>query len=372
MNDQATLLKWAQQLPASPYGKEACAKLLEAVSQQRLALPAIHQAGLLQPLCVALRTKDAPAQQRAVAVLLEASRCGPGGEVELAAVPGCCQALLDLVATNMPPVHNTVFEATAAATAGSQQQQQQQQQGQQQQGQQQGRSQGGAPVEAQPGGTAAAAAPAPGSPDGSPSGGAAAAAAVRQSGSSNLGKQQGPQPPASQQGPERPAAQPALNAWEEPHAAARAACSLLWRISADSEGRELLMAGTSGLVQVLMVLLGTPSVALRMAASGALFNLSQETRVQWQLVARAQELVPILVGLLGRAGPDLQATLAACAGGGGGSLWSWLANAADSASASASGRTSPDVSPRHSALLAAAPPPNAARCSTLREPGPRS
>ncbi|GLI68864.1 hypothetical protein VaNZ11_013409, partial [Volvox africanus] len=319
MNDQATLLKWAQQLPASPYGKEACAKLLEAVSQQRLALPAIHQAGLLQPLCVALRSKDAYAQQRAVAVLLEASRCGAGGEVELAAAPGCCQALLDLVATNMP-VQSTVFEAgqqplahNSLETAGP----------------------GCGALEGVtstvPPATAAGAAPLPTSTNESSNGAA--------------GKAIYPQASQQLQLADRP---PALNAWEDPHEAARAACSLLWRISTDSEGRELLMGGTSALVQVLMVLLGTPSSALRMAASGALFNLSQEPRVQSQLVNRAQELVPILMGLLARAGSDLQAAIAAYAAAGG-NPWTCL-----SETASASGRASPDVSLAHPALLAAA------------------
>ncbi|GIL43256.1 hypothetical protein Vafri_1053, partial [Volvox africanus] len=322
MNDQATLLKWAQQLPASPYGKEACAKLLEAVSQQRLALPAIHQAGLLQPLCVALRSKDASAQQRAVAVLLEASRCGAGGEVELAAAPGCCQALLDLVATNMP-VQSTIFEAGQQPLASN---------SLETAGPGCGALEGG--TSTVPAATVAEAAPLPVSANESSSG--AAGKSIHW----QVSQQQ-----HQLQLADRP---PALNAWEDPHEAARAACSLLWRISADSEGRELLMGGTSALVQVLMVLLGTPSSALRMAASGALFNLSHEPRVQSQLVNRAQELVPILMGLLARAGSDLQAAVATNVGGGG-NPWPCL-----SESASASGRASPDVSLAHPALMAAA------------------
>ncbi|PNH12400.1 hypothetical protein TSOC_000708, partial [Tetrabaena socialis] len=147
-------------------------------------------------------------------------------------------------------------------------------------------------------------------------------------------------------------------AWEDPTPAeaARAACLLLWRLSGEWEARELLMAGTSALLQVLMVLLVAPSAPIRMAASGALFNLSRAPQVQLQLVRKSQrqagrrarpagpllrhrvraigrkskgpgpaeqgsrsamgaaascrrrrrkELLPILVGLLARAGPDL-------------------------------------------------------------------
>ncbi|GFR40914.1 hypothetical protein Agub_g1569 [Astrephomene gubernaculifera] len=319
MNDQATLLKWAQQLPAPASGRQACAKLLEAVSQQRLALPAIHQAGLLQPLCAALRSKDPAVPQRSVAVLLEASRCGPGGELPLAAAPGCCQALLDLLAA-----HATLTSSVFAAAEPPQHQPKQQQQ-QQQQSQQQGSEAAGG--RASGAAAAAATAPDPAVPSGQKgtAGGAAATAAGW----------------VSEPG--------AAAAWEDPQAAVHAACLLLWRVSSDAEARELLRGGTSALVPVLMALLGTPSALLRMAVSGALHNLSQAPRVQAQLISRAQELLPILLGLMGRAGPDLRAALEG-----------------DSTAAATSDTSSRHQHHHHSGLMAAA----AAFAAASSLPGP--
>ncbi|KXZ57003.1 hypothetical protein GPECTOR_1g906 [Gonium pectorale] len=329
MNDQATLLKWAQQLNAS---KQACVRLLDAVSQQGLALPAIHEAGLLQPLCAALRSKDARAQQRAVAVLLEASRCGPGGEQTLAAAPGCCQALLDLVAAGMP-VASSVFEGAGAAqqrappqTPTHSQQQPLQTTTSGQQG-----SDAGSGV-AQAGGSGAGA----GDPSvGGGNGGYGTSASGRSVGGPGATSGNGQSATAS---PEPP-----RHSWEEPAGAACAACSLLWRLSAEGESRELLLSNTSALVQ---------------------------------------ELLPVLVGLLARAGPDLRVALSAgfaaaasaataagtppngvggCGGGGAsgggggtGGAWSPAPGKSTSAfpSAAVSTTSSPEASPRDPAIVA--------------------
>lgn len=121
-----------------------------------------------------------------MAVLLEACRCGPGGEAQLAAATGCCQALLDMVASRAthPPgssSNSSSAAATAAAMAGA--------------------------------------------------GAAGAGAAGKGGGEGAAGTHPW---------------------WEDPHEAARAACTLLWRLSGDDEARAALLAGTTSLVQVLL------------------------------------------------------------------------------------------------------------------------
>lgn len=182
-------------------------------------------------------------QHRAVAVLLEASRCGPGGEVQLCSVAGCCQALLDVVAAAMPAaLDGSVFDPhgheqplqPTKETSNTKQQQQQL-----------GSATGGPDVwnakaiqrEVVPGGHSKQ---------------AVIGSAVPQEGTAIAREFPGGQGtgPTETSGTGADGAE--REAWEDPAEAARGACLLLWRLSGEVEARELMMAGTSALVPVLM------------------------------------------------------------------------------------------------------------------------
>jgi hypothetical protein len=122
MNDAATLALACKRLQEGTPGQAACVALLDAVSAQRLSLSHLAGAGLLRPICAALCSNQLAPRQRAVAVLLEASQQGPGGEEALANAPGCPQALLDLAAAG-GFADSSVFGSRTVALAqkGSQQ-----------------------------------------------------------------------------------------------------------------------------------------------------------------------------------------------------------------------------------------------------------
>ncbi len=185
-------------------------------------------------------------QHRAVAVLLEASRCGPGGEVQLCSVAGCCQALLDVVAAAMP----TALDGSVFDPDGHEQplQPTKETPNTKQQLQQLGSSIGGHEVlnakaiqrDAGPGGQSKQVVL------------GRASGAVAQEGTTSVGEAAGGPGRGLTDGSGSGAGGAAREACEDPAEAARGACLLLWRLSGEVEARELMMAGTSALVPVLM------------------------------------------------------------------------------------------------------------------------